>query len=144
MSDFSSDSILGQSEARRALRARQVEANKERARTASTIQANIDATSASAWSRGREVKVTVAANGLLQNVEYAEKADGMNASTLAALTLTTIRQAMAEVQAKIDEIVEVAAPASADAAGVAAQIRASYHDTFAESLSHLEPEPPVR
>lgn len=142
MSDASSDNFLGQSEARRELRARQLAANKERARTASTIQANIDATSASVWSRGREVRVTVAANGLLQNVEYAEKADGMNASTLASLTLTTIRQAMAEVQVKIDEIVEEAAPATADGAGVAAQIRASYHDTFAESLSHLEP--PVR
>ena len=144
MSDASTDNILGQSEARRALRARQIEANKERARTASTIQANIDATSASAWSRGREVKVTVAANGLLQNVEYAEKADGMNAATLAALTLATIRQAMAEVQVKIDEIVDEAAPATADGAGVGAQIRASYHETFAESLSHLEPESPVR
>lgn len=136
------EDFLAQGEARRALRAEQVAANLERARRATSIQAGIAATTASVWSRGREVRVTVAASGLLHNVEYAEKADGMNAAALANLTLQTIRQALAKAQESIDEIVDEVDPAGPRSLGVGEQIRGEYHRSFADAVAQLDPDGP--
>jgi len=143
MTDSHRASVLDANLALRELRAKQVAENLQRAAHAQAMQAEIDAMSVSRWSRRREVNVTVASSGLLTGIEYSEQAEGMNSTALASLTMQTIREAMAEVQKKIDEITTADVVADGGPANVAADIRNAYHRSFAEPLSHLDPEPPT-
>jgi hypothetical protein len=109
-----------------------LEESKLRGERAASLQATLDATSASVWSKGRLVRATVAASGLLTNLEYADNAASMPPTQLAALTLETVRRAMAAVQERIDEITR-----SEQGGDIGDAVSSEYHRAFAGPLSNL-------
>jgi hypothetical protein len=133
VSDPSFEAILDANRERLAWLSRKLEESKARGERAASIQASLDATSASVWSKGRLVRATVASSGLLTNLEYAENAASMPPTQLATLTVETIRRAMAAVQERIDEIT-----LGGDEADVGNAVASEYHRAFASSLSNLK------
>jgi DNA-binding protein YbaB len=98
----------------------------------SAIQSTIDEMRVSLWSPGREVRVTVASSGLLEHVEYSARALSVSAEALAATTMKTLRQAIAEVQSRIDDLT-----LGEDADELSTAVAAEYHTAFATSLAEL-------
>jgi hypothetical protein len=83
-------------------------------------------------SPGREVTVTLGSSGLLENVQYTARGMQLTGTALAALTLRTIRQAMVQLQASVDEAV-----AEDPMNEFGAVMARSYHETFASSIEEL-------
>jgi len=132
MTDNSFASILDANRERLQWLSQKLEESKARGERAAALQATLDATSASVWSKGRLVRATVAASGLLTNLEYAQNAATMPPTQLAALTLETVRRAMAAVQERIDEITQ------GEAGGeIGGAVASEYHRAFAGPLSNL-------
>lgn len=70
---------------------------------AAAIQAEIDATTVSVWSPGREVRVTIGASGLLRDVEYSTRSEAVSNQALSRLTLATLRQALLTLAERVAE-----------------------------------------
>ena len=132
MSDDTFASILDANRERLEWISQKLEESKLRGERAASLQATLDSTSASVWSKGRLVRATVAASGLLTNLEFAQNAASMPPTQLAALTLETVRRAMAAVQDRIDEITQ-----SDEGGEIGGAVASEYHRAFAGSLSNL-------
>jgi hypothetical protein len=132
VSDDQFDALLAASAAARDYLKRATAESVARAGRAVELQATIEQSSVSLWSPGKEVRVVLAASGLLREVQYGTPAAGIAPAVLAALTVRTIRVAMSTLQDRVDEVTE-------DDSDVSQSIRDAYHQSFAEQLSKLEP-----
>lgn len=61
-----------------------------------------------AWSRGRDVQVTVGSDGLVQGVDFTGKAMNLSPRMLAAATLDAHQKALVALRQSVEEAVEEA------------------------------------
>ncbi|MBT0994541.1 YbaB/EbfC family nucleoid-associated protein [Cellulomonas sp. DKR-3] len=97
-------------DARDRLKQLQLEAHQAAAETARTA-ARIEQRTYAAWSAGREVRVTLGPDALLQGVQFTPHAMRTPPRALAAATMDAHRRAVALLRAAVDEAVGEA-PAS--------------------------------
>ena len=69
------------------------------------IAARLEQETYSAWSRGREVRVTVGPDALIQGVEFTPGAMTKSPSSLAAATLDAHRRALEMLRASVEDTV---------------------------------------
>ena len=113
-------------------RAAKYRALAERGAVAQRLEADLAAVEATASSRRGEVRVTLSHAGLLKDVRFSPAAMSMAPTALAWMTLATIREAMARLQAQVE--------AAADAAGggaVADTAVAQYRRNLSQPMSQL-------
>lgn len=77
---------------------------------AALIAARIAQATCSAWSRGREVRITVGPDGLVQDAEFTEDALELTPRALAAATLAAHDGALALLRAAVEDAVAAAPP----------------------------------
>jgi len=97
------------------------EAHAAAAKTA-LIAARIQQQTYSAWSRGREVRVTVSPDALIQGVEFTPGAMTKSPESLAAATLDAHRRALELLRSTVEDVVSTT-PGSAQ--GLADEILGS-------------------
>lgn len=98
------DPALDEAEQRRIRFARGLAELQEDAAHADRLLGGLSAVTVTETSPGREVTVTIGATGLLQKVEYSSRADDVEPSALARVTLATIGKAMGRLQETVEQL----------------------------------------
>ncbi|WP_444662413.1 YbaB/EbfC family nucleoid-associated protein [Cellulomonas sp. CW35] len=106
-------------DARERLRQLQRDAHETAVETA-RIAARIEQATYSAWSAGREVRVTLGPDALIQGVEFTPHAMRTAPRALAAATMDAHRRAVALLRASVDEAVREAPASVGDLSGAVA------------------------
>lgn len=106
-------------DARDRLKRLQQEAHQAAADAARTA-ARIEQTTYAAWSAGREVRVTLGPDALIQRVEFTPTAMRTAPRALAAATMDAHRRAVALLRAAVDEAVREAPASVGDLSGAVA------------------------
>lgn len=102
-------------------------ASRRQAELATTMQQSIERVTVSAWSPGREVCVTVDHSGQLSDVTFEDRALRNSPIALGRIVTTTIRRALADLQAKVVEVTrETAGEGNLMALAVENQYRTSF------------------
>ena len=92
-----------------------------------TMQQSIEQVTASVWSPGREVCVTVDHSGQLSDIAFEDRALQTSPIALGRIVTMTIRRALAELQVKVAKVTrEIAGEGSPMALAVENQYRASF------------------
>lgn len=115
--------------------ANQIDQLERMATAATALQHRVESLRISRWSPGHEVEVSVVSTGLLDGIEFTNRAMALSADALSALILTTLRSALADLQARVEELATEAGPSLA-----ADNYLASYRAAFAEPLAKLAAE----
>lgn len=116
--------------------ANQIEQLERMTAAATELQHRVESLRVSRWSPGHEVEVSVGSTGLLDGIEFTSRAMALPAGALSALILTTLRSALAELQAKVEALAEEAGPSL-----TATNYLSSYRAAFAEPLAKLAGDP---
>lgn len=114
-------------------------AAEARAADATRIAAELAADGIEVWSPGREVRVRLGANGLLEQVEYGTRAEGYGADGLATLTLRTVASAMRALQERAREVA-----ATAQSPDAAIDAVSAYENAFRGPLARIEGDDEIR
>ena len=102
-------------------------AGRRQVELATAMQQSIEQVTASVWSPGREVCVTVDHSGQLSDIAFEDRALRTSPIALGRIVTTTIRRALAELQIKVATVTrETAGEGSPLALAVESQYRTSF------------------
>ena len=116
---MSTDPYAGATDARDRLEQLRRDAHRA-ADEAARLAAHIEQSTYAAWSPGREVRVTVGPDALIQRVEFTAGAPRSGPRSLAAATLDAHRRALTLLRASVEDAVADAPASVGDLAGAVA------------------------
>jgi hypothetical protein len=91
----------------------------------------------SAWSPGREVRVTVDHSGILTDIEFEEKALITSPLALSRAVTATVQRALADLQQKV---LDVARDVAGEDSDLALSVEREYRSAFERRLPPERPE----
>lgn len=104
----------------------------ERAQAVSDLDARLRETGATARSPQGDVKVSVSSSGLLESLEISPRAAAAGGRALSRAIMTTLREALAQLERNVEEVV-----VETDAGAAGAQTLAQYRAGLATPLASL-------
>ena len=110
------------------------EQSRRQVEAANALQHSIEQVTASVWSPGREVCVTVDHSGQLHDITFSERAERTSTLRLSGIVTTTIRRALAELQSTV---AQVARDTVGEGSPLALSVENQYRSSFESSLAAL-------
>ena len=101
---------------------------------AQSLQQSLGSLSATAWSPGREVRVTVDHGGQLSDIVFEDRAMATAPAALGRIVTTTIQRALAALQV---QVIEVARATAGEGSPMALSVENEYRTSFERSLAAL-------